>query len=195
MLNGCRSREAFFLLVGGSRGAALAIDTGDRWSDLVPTRTTGDATFDCAGKEAFILRQRVAFGGTGAVSLERCAATGCQHQTVDLDDVFKKNPEILPKIAPLALPLDGKLLLVWRAGTRGGVRMRLAPVEHIAEAEDVVIFDDRVQDGHVTERSNIREIGGFSREGHAVVFLSTTSGMWPLDIDGSGKVTPIETVR
>ena len=189
---GCRSRDAFFLLVNGTSGAAIAFDTGDRWSPLVPA---GDGMFYCSGKEAFLLQQRVRSGGTGAVSLERCTAAGCQRHGVDLDDVFQQNVELLPKYAPLALPLDGKLLLVWRAGQRGGVRMRLAPIEHIAAADDVVVFDDRIQDGQVSERSNVLEIRGWSREGRAVVFLSTTSGVWALGIDGDGKVTPIATTH
>lgn len=188
----CRSREAFFVLVNGSSGSALAVDTGDRWSPLVPV---GDGTLGCSGKEAFLLQQRVRAGGTGSISLERCTTAGCQKHTVDLDEVFQQNVELLPKLAPLALPLDGKLLLVWRAGQRAGLRMRLAPIEHIAAAEDVVLFDDRVQDGHVSDRSNLLEMRGWSWEGRAVVFLSTTSGVWALAIDGDGKVTPIDTTR
>ncbi|MBX3260625.1 MAG: hypothetical protein KF782_13110 [Labilithrix sp.] len=191
-LEGCRTREAFFVLAYGSMGSAIAIDSGDRWSPLVPA---GDGAFGCSGKEAFLLDQRVRAGGTGSISLERCTAAGCEKHEVDLDDVFQHNVELLPKFAPLALPLDGKLLLVWRAGRRGGLRMRLAPIEHIASAEDVVLFDDRIQDGRVSERSTLLEIRGWSREGRAVVLVGTTAGVWALGVDGDGKVTPIETTR
>ncbi|MBX3232120.1 MAG: hypothetical protein KIT84_19605 [Labilithrix sp.] len=190
-MEGCRSSDAFFVLVHGSRGSALAIDTGDRWSPLVPV---GGGTFDCSGKEVLMLDQEVRLGGTGAISLERCTAAGCTTENVDLDEVFQQNVELLPKVAPLAVPLDGKLLLVWRAGLRGGVRMRLAPVDHIAATEDVIVFDDRIQNGRVSERSNLLELRGWSRQGRAIVFLGTTSGVWPLVIDTSGKVTPIDTV-
>ena len=188
----CRSSGTFFLLVNGSAGSAIAIGTGDRWSSLIPV---GGGTFGCAGKEAFVLQQRLRAGGTGSIALERCTATGCQKSSVDLDEVFQQNVELLPKFAPLALPLDGKLLLVWRAGKRGGVRMRLAPIEHLSSTEDVVLFDDRLQDGRVSDRSNLLELRGWSREGRAVVFLSTTSGVWPIAIDADGNVTPIATTR
>ncbi|MBX3206903.1 MAG: hypothetical protein KF764_17665 [Labilithrix sp.] len=191
-LEGCRTRDAFFVLAYGAMGSAVAIDSGDRWSALVPA---GDGAFGCSGKEAFLLDQRVRAGGTGAISLERCTAAGCQRQGIDLDEVFEHNVELLPKIAPLALPLDGKLLLVWRAGQRGGLRMRLAPIEQIASTEDVVLFDDRIQGGQVAERSTLLEIRGWSREGRAVILVATTSGVWALGIAGDGKVTPIETTR
>jgi hypothetical protein len=186
----CRSRDAFFVVAKGAARSALAIDTGDRWSSLIPTR---GGSLSCAGKEAFLLRQQVRAGGSGSISLERCTAGGCQAHSLDLDDVFQHNVELLPKRAPLALALNGKLLLVWSAGQRGGVRMRLAPIEHIAAAEDVVVFDDRLENASVSPRSNLLEIRGWVQEERALLFLGTTAGVWALAIDDGGKITPIET--
>jgi hypothetical protein len=192
-IDGCRSADAFFLLVRGSVGSSLAIDSGDRWSSLIPVKTEG--TLTCSGKEAFITQQSVRSGGTGAVSIERCSSAGCQTAAVDLDDVFQQNTELLPKLAPMAFALDEKLLLVWRAGQRGGVRMRLAPVDHIAAAEDIVLFDDRIANGRVTERSSFLDLRGWARQGRAVLLLGTNAGVWAIGVEASGRVTPIETVR
>ena len=91
--------------------------------------------------------------------------------------------------------LDGKLLVVWAAGERGGVRMRLGPIETIAAAPEVILYDDLVKDGRVQSLSTLFDLKLFSREGFALLILSTVTGVHGLRIDADGKVTPLAITR
>ena len=68
--------------------------------------------------------------------------------------------------------------------------MRLAPIEQIAVADDVVLFDDRVKEGHIVDKSDLIEIRGVSVQDHALILLGMTSGVWALGIDAAGKSGP-----
>jgi hypothetical protein len=47
----------------------------------------------------------------------------------------------VPSVA--AVDVDGKLLVVWQAGDRGGLRMRMGEPDKLARAASVVVLDDR----------------------------------------------------
>jgi hypothetical protein len=48
----------------------------------------------------------------------------------------------------------------------GGVRMKLAPIEQIAAAPDVVLLDDMTRGGHVERARQLNDIRLFSRSGY-----------------------------
>jgi hypothetical protein len=85
--------------------------------------------------------------------------------------------------------LDGKLLVVWRAGERGGVRMRLAPADTFAEARDVLLFDDHVANGEATHESTLFGFGLVVRDAFALVFLATARGVHVLRVNPGGEVS------
>jgi hypothetical protein len=94
-----------------------------------------------------------------------------------------------------AVDLDGKLLVVWAAGERGGVRMRLGPIETIGTAPDVVLYDDMMKDGHVGSLSTLFDLKLFSREGYALLLLSTQTGVHGVRIDANGTVAPLSVQK
>jgi hypothetical protein len=86
--------------------------------------------------------------------------------------------------------LDGKLLAVWNAGMRGGLRMRLANPTEWDHAPDLVVFDDHVEGGRVVEESVLRDFCVYSHAGFALVLLSTSAGVHALRIAPDGAVRP-----
>jgi hypothetical protein len=195
-LRACRTPQALTLLVRGEDRDTVTIDTGERWS----TPITYDAivgraeTLTCHGTSAtFTALRAIKESGwvEGSVTQARCSPGACAAQTTELAKVFPDAKETMP-VRIAAADLEGKLLLVWQAGTVGGLRMRLAPQERIEEPADVVIYDDVMEGGAVVPTSNLLQWALFARGTYAVALLSTTAGVYALRIDGAGKVTPLK---
>jgi hypothetical protein len=91
----------------------------------------------------------------------------------------------------VAADVDGKLLLVWAAGDRGGVRMRLAPADQIAKSPDVILYDDLVKDGKVGSLSTLFDIKAFSRPGYALLVMSTQAGVHAVRVTADGAFKPL----
>jgi hypothetical protein len=105
--------------------------------------------------------------------------------------VFPDVKETMPTHLAAA-DVGGKLLLVWRAGTVGGLRMRLAPQEHIEEPADAVVYDDLTANGETSPTSTLLGWELLARGDYALVVIATTSGVHVLRIDAAGKVTPLK---
>ena len=73
--------------------------------------------------------------------------------------------------------------------------MRLGPSDRIATSPDVVLFDDWVDRSEVQKLSTLFDLRVFSREGFAVVVLSTVAGVYALRVDPGGKVTPVHVAK
>jgi hypothetical protein len=89
-----------------------------------------------------------------------------------------------------AVDLAGKLLVVWSAGERAGLRMRITPPDAFDKGKDVLVFDDHVRGGKVTSESTLLGFRLFSRDGFAVLLLSTVAGLHALRIGPDGAVAP-----
>ena len=109
-----------------------------------------------------------------------------------MEQILKDRLELAPREGHIdAVDLNGKVLVAWAAGERGGVRMRLAPADQITKVGDVIVLDDLVKDGQTQKLSALLGLRLFSREGFAVLVLSTVAGVHALRIDDGGKVTPV----
>lgn len=194
-IRGCKTKEALAVVVHGSARDSVAFHAGGRW--IEPLQLDGKGgTLTCRGTEATETRVDPMKGETlwkEQIRQERCTAAGCQQKKVGVSDVLHGQKEIAPGDARnfAAADLDGKLLLVWVAGSAGGVRMKLAPIEQIAAAPSEVVLDDMTRGGEVHRARQLNDIRLFARAGYAVLFVGTAAGVHALRIEQNGKVTPI----
>lgn len=193
-IGGCRTAEATVVRVKGYDNDFMTFQVGGRWTKPVSPELTG-GTLSCRKAEAAITRLELAGADAAhrtSITQSRCTSAGCRATSVRMEQLIGMRLHLVPKESHVdAVELDGKLLVVWAAGDRGGVRMRLAPAEQIAVAPDVVIYDDLVKDGRVQKLSTLFDLRLFSREGFAVLLLSTVQGVHALRVAPDGKVTPL----
>lgn len=182
-ISGCRTAETIVARIGVD-SSMLTFLAGGRWSKPVSAAGSTSGTFSCRGSEAIFTYE---WGPTQA----RCTAAGCQDQNVDRELLYNKLADFAPRDKFFgSVELDGKLLVVWAGGQFAGLRMRLAPIEQIAQAKDIVIFDDRVQDGALKDLSTMFEMRLFARDGAAYLLLSTLAGVHAIRIEPNGTFAP-----
>ncbi len=193
-ITGCKTAEAMVVRVKGFDNDFMTFRLGGTWSAPISPELTG-GTLSCSKSAAAITRVEPAPAASSfktTFSQVRCTSAGCRTDEVKMEQLLHKRLEFAPKEGHAdAVDLDGKLLVVWAAGERGGVRMRLAPAEAIAAAPDVILYDDLVRAGHVQPLSTLFDLKLFSREGFAVLLLGTVTGVHALRIEADGKVTPL----
>jgi len=128
--------------------------------------------------------------GSLHVQHETCTSAGCAVAAVTEHEIDHEASElrIKEKSDVAAVDLDGKLLVAWIAGERGGLRFRMAAPEAFAQAPDTLVFDDHVADGKLTDTTTILGFRLYSREHFAVLLLSTLAGVHAFRIDPSGKL-------
>jgi hypothetical protein len=194
-LRGCKTKEALAVLVHGTARDSVAFQVGDRWvSPLQLEGTGGELT--CRGTEATTIRVDTLRGDAlwkEQIREDRCTPAGCQPRQVGVADLLHGLRELAPgdQRSLAAADLDGKLLVVWIAGAAGGVRMKLAPIEQIAAAPDVVVLDDMTRGGEVQRARQLNDLRLFVRPGYAVLLLGSSVGVHALRIDAGGQVSPI----
>jgi hypothetical protein len=86
-----------------------------------------------------------------------------------------------------AAELDGKLLLVWDAGTLGGLRMRIGATDALKDVHDAVIFDP---EGAKAE-DRITSLRLVPAQASSLLFVRTLSGVHLFGVDRSGKMAPL----
>jgi hypothetical protein len=107
-------------------------------------------------------------------------------ETFDLND-----PELRASDTDRFRParIGSSVLAVWRAGTRGGLRMRLAPIDRLAATRDVVVFDDLASSGAMQTVSTLESFRVYGGAHIARIFLVTYQGTWIVDVDEKGTLT------
>jgi hypothetical protein len=200
-IRGCKTNEALVVVARTYEGEVVVMDTGDKWWPIRGASTHNEWTgnfLTCRGREAFIVRRSIEYRGggiSGKIAFQRCSVDQCTQQVVDVREFFRDVKELEPDNSYLyqTAELDGKLLVVWKGGKRGGIRMRLGPAESIAKVDDTVIFDDMIHDGEIDRvASSVTEMRLFSRSNTALLLLQTALGTHGLKIEPNGTVTPMQ---
>jgi len=189
-LTGCRSAQATVVRVRGSENDSLTFRMQDRFTQ--PVQAPAYGTLGCYGTTATFVR--VAHGGGGSTKIfhSACTTAGCSHSVLKGQALDKDSSELRPESATdiAAVDLAGKLLVVWNAGQRGGIRMRMAPPDLFSRADDVMILDDHVWEGKLARETTVLGFRLYSREGFAVLLLSSMAGVHAFRITPDGAVKP-----
>lgn len=197
-ITGCKTAEAMVVRVKGYDNDFMSFRLDGRWTKPVSPEITG-GSLSCSKSSAAIIRVEPAgLDNTWKTDIRQalCTSAGCRTDVVRMEKLLHQRFEFGPKDNHVdAVALDGKLLVVWQAGDRGGVRMRLAPASEIANAPDLVIFDDMLKDGHAQQLSTLFDLKLLSREGFAVLLLGTVTGVHALRIEPDGKIAPMKITR
>ncbi len=187
-ITGCKSSGLTVARVRGRQSEFLTFLVGDRWTKPVQVVGYG-GTLNCRKAEASITRVDIPRSEgmlKTVITQHRCTPAACSTESVSLEDMLKGELLLAPVASVLAAELDGKLLVVWTGGDRGGIRMRLAPIKDIAKTPDQIFFDDLVKDGQVQKTSTVSDMRLVSREKYAVLFMSTQAGTFAVRIDRDG---------
>jgi hypothetical protein len=130
----------------------------------------------------------------GAVMTE-CTVSECKEHLVDIDKVLASNDDLTPRESKnvRAIDVGGKLLFVWSAGDRGGVRMRIGAPDQLATAPETILLDDHIRDGVYRDESTLvgLELLPFGKS--AVLLLGTVEGVYAFLVSADGKVAPLPT--
>jgi hypothetical protein len=194
-IRGCKTKEALSVVVKGRYQDSVTFNLGERWIAPLLMGGTG-GTLTCRGTEATETRVDPLRGDAAwkeQIRQDRCTPAGCLARNVGVSDLLHGLRELQPgdQKTLAAVDLDGKLLVVWIAGSAGGVRMKLAPIDQIAAAPDTVLLDDMTRGGQVQRGRQLNDIRLFARPGYAVLLLGSVAGVHALRVEPSGKVTPI----
>jgi hypothetical protein len=192
-LSGCRSSEATVLRAVQGNAEFVSFFIGGKWTK--PVRVAGiGGTLSCRKSEATITRVVVEDQESPlktSITAHRCTPASCESESVTLEQMLKGELGLAPTGVVSATAFDGKLLVVWAAGSRGGLRMRLAPPGRMTETQDVILFDDLLKDGAVQKAGSMLDVRLYSFERYAAVVMSTSAGVQALRIEPDGKVAPM----
>lgn len=187
-LTGCRTRDATVVRVRGTDSDSLTFRL--KSSFTAPVRAPAFGLLGCYGTTATIVN--VVHGNSGALRIyhDACTSAGCTHSVVKGQSLDHESSELRLQDSKdiAAVDLGGKLLVVWLAGTRGGLRIRLAQPDLFDRTEDVVLLDDHVLGGKNADLSTVLGFRLYSREGFAVLLVSTIAGLHAYRIDPAGSV-------
>lgn len=193
------SAEKLAIRAKGWSHSYVSFYVDKHWSAPVEAKYTRGA-LTCRDSEATLstLQGLNAPGRFWPVFIQtRCTVSGCQDVEVDFKRAISDSPDVAPLDAKDVqfASVGGKVLVVWRAGERGGLRMRMAPAEQLSQAKDIVVFDDHMgPDGPVAD-SNLVGFGLLPLAHSAVLLLSTTHATHALSIRDSGAMEPISVAR
>jgi len=190
-VEGCKTADGTFVRLGGA-AHHIAFLGKDGWKPPIPSGGY-NAAMTCRGTEATFTAMSSREKSTTwrlTITQDRCTPTECKFNRALIEMSSELAPPDNGQLA--AVDLDGKLLVVWTAGTRGGIRMRLANIRDIATTPDTVIFDDQMVGGKNTNTSVLHDFLVFGQEKYALLVLDTTQGVYLMRIDPSGSVSTVD---
>jgi hypothetical protein len=181
--------------VRGDESDFLTFRIGSNFSH--PVAVPAKALLGCYGSSATLVSMQIGAGDYPFVYHDSCTSAGCTHTSWKKNALDRGQQELkaLEPARIAAVDVAGKLVVVWSAGERGGLRMRMGVPDAFERGQDVLVFDDHVRGGKVIAESTLLGFRLFSREEFAVLLVSTVAGLHALRIGADGTVAPWPTRR
>ncbi|MEO7113030.1 MAG: hypothetical protein ABI183_21510 [Polyangiaceae bacterium] len=192
-IRGCRDGDSMVIRVKGANREYFSFLVAGKWTQPVEGDSLG-GDLVCRGNQALVTGVESRGEKVGDVYRTRCDATTCKTDTVQWSDLFAHNDDIWPAstTAIHASDVGGKVAVVWQAGQLGGLRIRVAAADLLARAEDVVVFDDRMQDGILKPDSTLLETNMLSHGDTTLLFVRVVLGVFVFKVEASGALTPVK---
>ncbi len=191
---GCRSGGTVVAKVEHGPNSYMSFMLGSGWSKPLKVLAAG-GELSCRKGHATITNLQPGPSGSPlntAISQHRCTPESCEHTNLKLKELLKGQHGLAPTALSAAGDLGGKLLFIWGAGQRGGLRLRVGPPAQVATVKDVVLFDDLIKDGKLQNASALIDMRVFVRSSFALLLLNTKSGVYAMSITPEGKATPLK---
>jgi hypothetical protein len=212
LLDEALTLHALPLTKDGRLGAPVLLSRG--WVDSLATMSTctsgtstvvrlnsgsGDilATLSSEGRAvvtqigAALASERWCEGGAAlsrsSIGVQRCVDARCTSQRVPADPKGDRTPR--GGVRDLA-HLGAELVFVWGATEIGGVRLLQSAKADFTDAKDVVLFDDRLAEGKLTDLPTVTELRTFGGGQSALVLLATAKGLAAVRVMKDGTVAP-----
>lgn len=181
---GCRAGETIVLRAKGWNRQHLWLRSGGRWTQPIEVQGTG-GVLTCHEGEAVL----TTFTTDGAPNVyqNRCSAAGCTlHSAVvrslAIGDRIPRSPSSVSIV-----DAGSKVLMVYYAGIAGGLRMRLAPLNRLDAAAEMVLFDDHVKGGAFVNESQFSGFRVVPAEGGALLFVHVSTGVFAYWVDEASE--------
>lgn len=199
VVSACRAADnaTVFVRVRGGKTDAFAVFSGSKWSGPFKTSSKG-GVMTCTPAALTITKTTNVITGDknlATVTQTMCSRTGeCTQGASGVQEMTGGVTDLAPSDAQgfsAASVLD-KVAVVYHAGLIGGLRVRVAPIGKLRDAEDHAIFDPREEGGTLKLGSflDVKVIPGGT---FAVILVGTTNGVRALRVDGTGTLTPLTT--
>ncbi|MBI4703339.1 MAG: hypothetical protein HY744_19665 [Deltaproteobacteria bacterium] len=192
-LAGCRSGQTLVVRVQHARSDFVSFLASGQWTKPVKVPTAG-GILSCRKNEASltgIVPGPADSPLATAVTHYRCTPSACRGRRLMLRELLAGEHGLAPSAVMAAADVGGKLLFVWGAAQRGGLRMRLGAEGRISSTEDIVILDDLIRDRAVQSSSSLLDVRLMARARFAIALLSTKNGVYAVRIKPDGKFVPI----
>lgn len=193
-LEGCRAGGETVIRARSGREEYVSFLRLGAWSPPLKMATSGGA-LQCVPGAALSTHVE---GGTGEASLDaklmvqRCTPTKCESHSLALRDFYAGELGLAASTPLGVTQVDGKLAVVWQAGQRGGLRLRVGSLDGLAATPDTIVFDDLVRDGRVVDGSSILDMKLLRAERFALLLLATPVGLRALRVTADGKAIPVK---
>jgi hypothetical protein len=196
-ITGCRSEGAMVVRVKGRDNDFVSFFIDGKWTKPLSSSFFQGA-LTCEGAQASVVSVTQGAGQSpwkAIIDETRCTSAKCEVNHITMEELLPGGLELAPRASLIdAAALGDKLVVAWAAGERGGVRVRVGLGRELAQAKDVLVLDDLVSDGKIGSLSTVSDLRLVSAPGHAVLFLATKVGVFPLRVEASGEVKPEKVV-
>ncbi len=191
-ITGCRGTRGMVARFGPDPGYLL-FNEEDRWQGPVFLRhDLGEMR--CDGADAVFL-------SAWPPRVERCMPRGCETETTDSGSWLAplgRPVKRLSRSAPAFELVDGGFAVDFADGgvavawvtEQYGVRFRIGSAAHIGQANDGVVFDDRVGDDGQLHASVVSGLRLVAAGRGAVLFLATREGIRAIRLAADGTFAP-----
>ncbi len=197
VISACRSADgaSVFVRVRGGKSDAFAVFSGSKWSGPWKTSSKGGA-LTCSATSLVITKTTHAASGDAdlaTVAQTICSRAGeCAHGASGIVEMTGGQTELAPADAQgfSAASIGDKVAVVYQAGSVGGVRLRVAPIAKLRDAEDHAIFDPR-EEGATLKLGTFLDVKLIPAATFAIALVGTTYGVRALRVDASGALKPL----
>lgn len=197
VVTACRASDnaTVFVRVRGGKSDSFAVFSGSKWSGPWKTGAKG-GTLSCSPASLTITKTTHAVTGDknlATVAQTVCSRAGeCTQGSTGIVEMTGGQTELAPADAQgfSAASIADKVAVVYHAGLIGGVRLRVAPIAKLRDAEDHAIFDPR-EEGGTLKLGTFLDVKVIPASTFAVVLVGTTHGVRALRLDATGALTPL----